>query len=178
MQSRYDPHEVEERLMGEWLEKSAFHAEVDPSRPAYSMVIPPPNVTGSLHMGHALNGTIQDILIRYHRLKGENPEWLVGTDHAGIATQAKVEAQLREEGLRKDDVGREGFIDRVWDWREKYGSTIIHQLKSLGCSCDYERERFTMDPEYHDAVLEVFVDLYEKGDIYRDLYLVLSLIHI
>jgi len=172
MESRYDPHEVEERLMGEWLEKSAFHAEVDPARPAYSMVIPPPNVTGSLHMGHALNGTIQDILIRYHRLKGENSEWLVGTDHAGIATQAKVEAQLREEGLRKDDVGREGFIERVWDWREKYGSTIIHQLKSLGCSCDYERERFTMDPEYHDAVLEVFVDLYDKGDIYRDLYLV------
>lgn len=172
MPARYSPHEVEERLMKEWLERGAFHADSEPSGPVYSIVIPPPNITGSLHMGHALNGTIQDVLIRYSRLKGRTALWLVGTDHAGIATQNKVEAQLAEEGLRKDDVGRAEFDRRVWAWREQYGSTIIHQLKRLGCACDYERERFTMDDAYHDAVLRVFVDLYEKGDIYRDVYLV------
>jgi valyl-tRNA synthetase len=172
MPARYSPHEVEERLMREWLEGRAFHAEVDEDRRPYSIVIPPPNVTGSLHMGHALNSTIQDILIRYHRAKGMNSMWLVGTDHAGIATQAKVEGQLAGEGVRKDDIGREAFLERVWQWRQEYGSTIIHQLKRLGCACDYERERFTMDPPYQQAVLDVFVDLYEKGDIYRDVYLV------
>ncbi|MCL5942768.1 MAG: valine--tRNA ligase [Actinobacteria bacterium] len=172
MAARYSPHEVEQRIMKEWLDRSAFHAEADGERESYCIVIPPPNVTGSLHMGHALNGTLQDILIRYHHMRGKNTFWLVGTDHAGIATQNKVEAQLAEEGLRKKDLGREAFERRVWAWKEKYGSTIIHQLKKLGCACDYERERFTMDQAYHDAVLRVFVALYEKGDIYRDVYLV------
>ena len=172
MPARYSPHEVEERLMREWLDRGAFRAASEPSGPTYSIVIPPPNVTGSLHMGHALNGTIQDVLTRYHRLRGESALWLVGTDHAGIATQNKVEGRLAAEGLRKEDIGREAFDRRVWEWREQYGSTIINQLKRLGCSCDYDRERFTMDDAYHAAVLKVFVDLYEKGDIYRDVYLV------
>ena len=172
MAARYAPHEVEERLMKAWLDGSAFHAEVQPGRRVYSIAIPPPNVTGSLHMGHALNGTIQDALIRYQRMRGANTMWLVGTDHAGIATQNKVEGQLAGEGLRKEDLGRSAFEQRVWAWKEAYGSTIIHQLKKLGCACDYERERFTMDPLYQEAVARVFVDLYEKGDIYRDVYLV------
>jgi len=172
MSRRYEPHEVEERLMKDWLDESAFHAEPDDPRPAYTIAIPPPNVTGSLHMGHALNDTIQDLLIRYHRLEGFNTLWIVGTDHAGIATQNKVEGQLAAEGLRKEDLGREEFEKRVWEWRRQYGSTIIHQLKRLGCACDYESERFTMDRDYQRAVARVFVDLYEKGDIYRDVYLV------
>lgn len=172
MAARYAPFEVEERLMTEWLLGAAFHAEADSARVPYSIVIPPPNVTGSLHMGHALNGTIQDALIRYHRMRGANTMWLVGTDHAGIATQNKVEARLAGEGLRKEDLGREAFQERVWAWKREYGSTIIHQLKKLGCACDYERERFTMDEGYHEAVVRVFVDLFHKGDIYRDVYLV------
>jgi valyl-tRNA synthetase len=172
MGARYQPHEVEERLMRDWLATSAFHASADDPRPPYVISIPPPNVTGSLHMGHALNDTIQDILIRYHHLRGYNTLWVVGTDHAGIATQNKVEGQLAGEGLRKEDLGREGFEKRVWKWREEYGSTIIHQLKRLGCACDYDEERFTMDDAYREAVARVFVALYEKGDIYRDVYLV------
>ncbi len=172
MAARYAPHEVEERLMKRWLDRSAFRAAADDPRPAYTIAIPPPNVTGSLHMGHALNDTIQDILIRYHHLRGFNTLWVVGTDHAGIATQNKVEGQLAAEGLRKEDIGREAFEKRVWEWRREYGSTIIHQLKRLGCACDYESERFTMDEAYQQAVAKVFVSLYEKGDIYRDVYLV------
>ncbi len=172
MAARYSPQEVEERLMRRWLDRSAFHADPGDPRPAYVVPIPPPNVTGSLHMGHALNDTIQDILIRYHHLRGYNTLWIVGTDHAGIATQNKVEAQLAAEGLRKEDLGRQAFEQRVWKWREEYGSTIIHQLKKLGCACDYESERFTMDEAYQRAVAKVFVSLYEKGDIYRDVYLV------
>ncbi len=173
MAARYEPHEVEQRLMKRWLERSAFRADPDDHRPPYVVAIPPPNVTGSLHMGHALNDTIQDILIRHHHLRGYNTLWIVGTDHAGIATQNKVEAQLaREDGLRKEDIGREAFEKRVWDWRQEYGSTIIHQLKSLGSACDYDSERFTMDEGYQKAVVKVFVDLYNKGDIYRDVYLV------
>jgi valyl-tRNA synthetase len=172
MAARYASHEVEERLMKRWLDRSAFHASADDPRPSYTVAIPPPNVTGSLHMGHALNDTIQDILIRYHHLRGLNTLWVVGTDHAGIATQNKVEGQLATEGLRKEDIGREAFEKRVWEWRREYGSTIIHQLKSIGCACDYESERFTMDEAYQEAVAKVFVALYEKGDIYRDVYLV------
>ncbi len=172
MAARYASHEVEERLMRRWLERSAFHASADDSRKAYVISIPPPNVTGSLHMGHALNDTIQDILIRYHHLRGYNTLWVVGTDHAGIATQNKVEGQLAAEGLRKEDIGREAFEKRVWEWRSEYGSTIIHQLKSLGCACDYDSERFTMDEAYQRAVVKVFAALYKKGDIYRDVYLV------
>jgi valyl-tRNA synthetase len=172
MAARYASHEVEERLMKRWLDRSAFSAAAVDPRPAYTIAIPPPNVTGSLHMGHALNDTIQDILIRYHHLRGYNTLWVVGTDHAGIATQNKVEGQLADEGLRKEDIGREAFETRVWEWRRQYGSTIIHQLKRLGCACDYESERFTMDDAYQRAVTEVFVSLYQKGDIYRDVYLV------
>jgi len=172
MEGRYAPREIEERLMRRWLERSAFQALPDDPRPAYVIAIPPPNITGSLHMGHALNNTIQDILIRHHHLRGYNTLWIVGTDHAGIATQNKVENQLAAEGLRKEDLGREAFEQRVWEWRRQYGSTIIHQLKKLGCACDYDNERFTMDESYRKAVVKVFVALYERGDIYRDLYLV------
>jgi valyl-tRNA synthetase len=172
MAARYSPHEVEERLMRDWLDRAAFRAAADDLCPSFVVAIPPPNVTGSLHMGHALNNTIQDILIRYHRLRGFKTLWIVGTDHAGIATQNKVEGQLVAEGLRKEDLGRQAFEERVWQWRAEYGSTIIHQLKRLGCSCDYESERFTMDEAYQKAVAKVFVSLYEKGDIYRDVYLV------
>jgi valyl-tRNA synthetase len=172
MAARYAPGEVEERIMRRWLDRSAFSAEPQPGRDRYCIAIPPPNVTGSLHMGHALNGTIQDVLIRYHHMRGQVTKWVLGTDHAGIATQNKVEVQLAGEGLRKEDLGRDAFEERVWAWREKYGSTIIRQLKRLGCACDYEHERFTMDDGYQEAVLEVFVDLYQKGDIYRDVYLV------
>ena len=172
MAARYASRDIEARLMKSWLDRSAFSASPDDPRPAYTIAIPPPNVTGSLHMGHALNDTIQDILIRYHHLKGFNTLWILGTDHAGIATQNKVEGRLAAEGLRKEDIGREAFEERVWAWRREYGSTIIHQLKSLGAACDYEAERFTMDEAYQQAVTKVFVSLYEKGDIYRDVYLV------
>ncbi len=170
--TRFEPAAVEARWTAEWLASGIFHAEPDPSRAPYSIVIPPPNVTGNLHMGHALNGTVQDVLIRYHRMLGENACWLPGTDHAGIATQNVVEKQLRGEGLTKEDLGREKFAKRVWAWREEYGGNIIQQLKRLGCACDYERERFTFDEGYVRAVLKVFVALYKKGYIYKDSYLV------
>ncbi|MFA4964538.1 MAG: valine--tRNA ligase [Thermoleophilia bacterium] len=170
--TRFEPAAVEARLMQQWLGEHLFHAEPDPARQPYSIVIPPPNVTGNLHMGHALNGTIQDVLTRSHRMLGENACWLVGTDHAGIATQNVVEKMLRKEGLTKEDLGREEFGRRVWQWRQEYGGNIIHQLKSLGCACDYERERFTFDESYVRAVTKVFVALYEKGYIYKDSYLV------
>ena len=170
--TRFEPAAVEARWMKEWLESHIFHAEPDPAREPYSIVIPPPNITGVLHMGHALNNTIQDVLTRYHRMLGENACWLVGTDHAGIATQNVVEKMLRAEGLTKEDLGREEFAKRVWEWRLQYGGTIIEQLKSLGCSCDYDRERFTFDEGYVRAVTKVFVALYEKGYIHKDSYLV------
>ena len=170
--TRYEPAGVEARWTQRWLGEHLFHAEPDGSSAPYSIVIPPPNVTGNLHMGHALNGTIQDVLIRWHRMHGFNACWLVGTDHAGIATQNVVEKQLRNEGLTKEDIGRPEFIRRTWAWREQYGSTIIQQLKRLGCACDYERERFTFDAGYVKAVNKVFVALYRKGYIYKDHYLV------
>ncbi len=170
--TRFEPAAVEARWTERWLDERLFHAEPDASRKPYSIVIPPPNITGSLHMGHALNGTIQDVLTRYHRMLGENACWLVGTDHAGIATQNVVEKMLRKQGLSKEDLGRDEFSKRVWMWREQYGHTIINQLKSLGCACDYERERFTFDEGYAQAVLRVFVALYHRGRIYRDSYLV------
>jgi valyl-tRNA synthetase len=170
--TRFEPAAVEAHWTREWLDTHLFHAEPDPTRTPYSIVIPPPNVTGNLHMGHALNGTIQDVLTRYHRMLGENACWLPGTDHAGIATQNVVEKRLRAEGLTKEDVGREEFADRVWAWRREYGGNIINQLKRLGCACDYERERFTFDDGYVRAVLKVFVALYKKGYIYKDSYLV------
>src|SRR5205823_4971617 len=138
----------------------------------YCVVIPPPNVTGSLHMGHALNGAIQDVLVRYHRLRGLRTKWVFGTDHAGIATQTQVEKALAAEGTSKEELGREAFIERVWRWRERYGSQIVEQLQRLGASCDYDEERFTLDEPYVRAVMKVFVELHEKGYIYRDRYMV------
>jgi valyl-tRNA synthetase len=171
--TRYVPHDVEPRVFERWESAGIFHPEPEGSADEnYSIAIPPPNVTGVLHMGHALNGSIQDVLIRRQRMRGIRTKWIFGTDHAGIATQVKVEQQLAEEGLSKQDLGREQFIERVWEWRRKYGSTIVQQFKRLGCSCDYEDERFTMDDAYARAVAQVFVSLYEKGFIYRDNYMV------
>jgi valyl-tRNA synthetase len=170
--TRFDPAPVEQLWMKTWLDGHLFHAAPDAEREPYSIVIPPPNVTGSLHMGHALNDTVQDVMTRYHRMLGRNACWLLGTDHAGIATQNVVEKQLRAEGLSKEDIGREEFVRRVWAWREQYGSTIINQLKRLGCACDYERERFTLDEGYVRAVVRVFVALHAKGYIYKDRYIV------
>ncbi|MBA2505274.1 MAG: valine--tRNA ligase [Thermoleophilaceae bacterium] len=170
---RYDPHEAEARVWARWDEAGIFHPKPEgESAENFSIAIPPPNVTGVLHMGHALNGSLQDALIRLNRMKGRRSKWILGTDHAGIATQVKVEEALREEGLTKEDLGRDKFIERVWEWRADYGGRIIEQYKRLGASCDYEDERFTMDPAYARAVMEVFVRLHEKGLIYRDNFLV------
>lgn len=164
----YDPSEFEDRIYNEWVEKGYFHAEADKNKEPFTIVIPPPNVTGQLHMGHALDETLQDILIRYKRMQGYNALWIPGTDHAGIATQAKVEAEIREkEGLSRYDLGREKFLERVWDWKKLYGDRIINQLKKIGSSCDWERERFTMDEGLSKAVKEVFVNLYNKGLVYQ-----------
>jgi len=171
--TRYDAAEVEPRIVRRWLDSGLFHAEPEGGpEENYSIAVPPPNVTGALHMGHALNGAIQDVLIRYHRARGKRTKWIAGTDHAGIATQKQVEKRLAEEGTSREELGREAFEQRVWEWREQYGGTIIEQFQRLGASLDYEDERFTLDAGYHDAVLRVFVDLYEKGYIYRDNYLV------
>jgi valyl-tRNA synthetase len=171
--TRFDPAEVEPRVLERWLESGLFHPEPEgDAAENYSIAIPPPNVTGSLHMGHALNGSIQDALVRYQRMSGRRTKWILGTDHAGIATQARVEQALREEGTSRRELGREEFVRRVWEWREHYGHTIVEQFKRLGASCDYEEERFTLDDGYHRAVLEVFVALYEQGLVYRDRYIV------
>jgi len=164
----YDPSEIEDRLYKYWDESGFFRPDEDKSKKPFSIVIPPPNVTGQLHMGHALDETLQDILVRYKRMQGYSTLWVPGTDHAGIATQIKVEENLRvNEGLTRYDLGREEFLKRVWDWKDKYGNRIISQLKKLGASCDWERERFTMDEGCSKAVREVFVNLYDKGLIYR-----------
>jgi valyl-tRNA synthetase len=173
MKTRFEPAEVEPAIVERWLVSGLFHPEPGEAREGnYSIAIPPPNVTGSLHMGHALNGSIQDVLIRYYRMKGLRTKWVLGTDHAGIATQMQVEKALAAEGVRRQDLGREAFVQRVWDWRSHYGGQIIEQLKRLGASCDYAEERFTLDDGYARAVAEVFVALYEKGYIYRDRYIV------
>ena len=164
----YEPHDVEKRWYAEWLEKGYFHAEATSDKKSYSIVIPPPNVTGALHMGHALNNTLQDILCRWKRMQGFNVLWMPGTDHAGIATQNVVERQLTAEGKDRHDLGREAFIERVWKWKAESGGQIIDQLKRLGASCDWERERFTMDEGLSKAVRTVFVKLFEDGLIYRD----------
>ncbi|MGI6082575.1 MAG: valine--tRNA ligase, partial [Limnochordia bacterium] len=169
----YDPKAAEKKWYKFWEERSYFHAEVRPGRPKFSMVIPPPNVTGSLHMGHALNNTLQDVLLRWHRMMGHDALWLPGTDHAGIATQIKVEEHLRkEENLTRHDLGRERFLERVWEWKEHYHANIVEQLKTLGCALDWQRERFTMDEGCSRAVREVFVRLYERGLIYQGHYIV------
>jgi valyl-tRNA synthetase len=164
----YEPQTVEDKWYDFWQKQGCFTANEKSAKPAYSIVIPPPNVTGMLHMGHVLNNTIQDILARKARMDGKEVLWLPGTDHAGIATQVMVEKQLKkEEKKSRHDLGREEFLKRVWAWKEKHGSIIINQLKKLGSSCDWTRERFTMDPEYSKCVQKVFVELYKKGFIYR-----------
>jgi valyl-tRNA synthetase len=168
----YNPKDIEEKLYNLWLEKGYFDADVNTEKESYTIAIPPPNVTAPLHMGHALNNTIQDILIRYKRKSGFEALWLPGTDHAGIATQNVVEKQLRQENLSRHDLGRDSFVERVWQWKEKYGDTIILQLKAMGCSCDWRRERFTMEDHYSYVVREVFIRLYNKGWIYRGKYII------
>lgn len=169
---KYHPQEVEEKWFEFWAKTPLLHATVQPGKKSFSIVIPPPNVTGILHMGHALNNTIQDILIRTKRMQGFQALWMPGTDHAGIATQNVVERQLAKEGKKRQDLGREEFLKKVWEWKKEYGSTIIHQLKRMGSTCDWPRERFTMDEGYSKAVVEVFVRLYEKGLIYRGDYII------
>jgi len=163
----YDPQSIEERLYAKWQEKKYFHAEVNRSKKPFTIVMPPPNITGQLHMGHALDNTMQDILIRFKRMQGFEALWLPGTDHASIATEAKIVEKMREEGVTKEDLGREGFLKRAWEWKAQYGGRIVSQLKKIGSSCDWDRERFTMDEGCNEAVKEVFVNLYNKGQIYR-----------
>ena len=164
---QYDPSEVEDRTYQFWCDKKYFHAKREKGKKTYTIVIPPPNITGQLHMGHALDNTLQDILIRYHRMAGYDTLWLPGTDHASIATEAKIVEAMRKEGITKDDLGREKFLERAWDWKKQYGGRIIEQLKKMGSSCDWDRERFTLDEGCSKAVREVFVGLYEKDLIYR-----------
>jgi valyl-tRNA synthetase len=171
--TRYDPIEVEPRIVEHWLESGLFHPQPEgTAEENYSIAIPPPNVTGSLHMGHAYQDAVMDVLIRQHRMRGQRTKWILGTDHAGIATQTQVERMVESEGTSREALGREAFEERVWRWREEYGGQIIEQLKRFGASCDYEDERFTLDPDYVAAVQRVFVALYEKGYIYRDRYMV------
>ena len=163
----YDPHGLEDRIYERWMEKKYFHATVNPDKKPFTIVIPPPNITGQLHMGHALDNTMQDILIRFKRMQGFNALWQPGTDHASIATEVKIIEKLKEEGIDKVDLGREKFLERAWEWKEEYGGRIIGQLKKLGSSCDWDRERFTMDEGCSKAVEEVFVKMYQKGYIYK-----------
>ena len=163
---KYNPQETEQKWYNYWLENNYFHSTPD-NRPPYTIVIPPPNVTGILHMGHMLNNTIQDVLVRRARMQGFNALWVPGTDHASIATEAKVVAKLKSEGINKSDITRDEFLVHAWDWTHKYGGTILEQLKKLGCSCDWDRTRFTMEPKLSAQVIKSFVDLYNKGLIYR-----------
>lgn len=172
LSTKYNPSEVEDKWYKHWMEKGFFHSEPNPEKEAYTIVIPPPNVTGVLHMGHMLNNTIQDVLIRKARMQGKEACWVPGTDHASIATEAKVVQMLREKKIKKSDLTRDEFLKYAWEWKEKYGGIILEQLKKLGASCDWERTSFTMDPEYYKAVVRVFVDLYNKNYIYRGLRMV------
>ena len=166
LQTKYNPQSVEKKWYDYWMKNGYFYSEPD-SREAYTIVIPPPNVTGVLHMGHMLNNTIQDVLIRRARMKGYNACWVPGTDHASIATEAKVVNKLKDEGVSKFEIGREKFIEHAWEWTHKHGGIILEQLKTLGCSCDWNRTKFTMDDDLSESVIKVFVDLYNKGLIYR-----------
>ena len=172
LSTKYDPSKVEDKWYAYWQEQGFFSSKPDPNKEAFSIVIPPPNVTGVLHMGHMLNNTIQDVLVRKARMEGKEACWVPGTDHASIATEAKVVNMLKERGINKEDISREEFLDYAWEWKEKYGGIIMNQLKKLGASCDWERERFTMEADLSDAVSEVFVKLYEKGLIYRGVRMV------
>lgn len=172
LSTKYNPSEVEDKWYQYWMKQGFFHAEANPTREPYCIVIPPPNVTGVLHMGHMLNNTIQDVLIRKARMEGKEACWVPGTDHASIATEARVVAMLREKGIKKSDLSRDEFLKYAWEWKEKYGGIILEQLKKLGASCDWDRTSFTMDPDYYQAVIRVFVDLYKKGYIYRGLRMI------
>lgn len=167
LEGKFEPQTFEEKIYKNWNEKGYFKPSDDKTKKPYTIVIPPPNITGKLHMGHALDETLQDILIRYKRMQGFNTLWVPGTDHASIATEAKIVEKLKAEGITKEDLGRDGFLKRAWEWKEEYGGTILNQLKKLGCSCDWSRERFTMDEGLSNAVTEVFIDLYNKGLIYK-----------
>ena len=167
LEKSYSPKAVEDKNYQFWTQKGYFKGQIKSDMPAYSIVMPPPNITGQLHMGHALDNTFQDILIRYKRMQGLGTLWVPGTDHASIATEAKIVAAMKEEGLTKEDIGRDAFLERAWDWRRQYGTRIVTQLKKMGSSCDWDRERFTMDEGCSKAVRKVFVDLYKKGLIYR-----------
>ncbi len=172
MEKTYNPSDYEDKIYGFWLSQNLFHSEPNSDKEPFTIVIPPPNVTDKLHIGHALNNTLQDILIRWKKLKGYNTEWLPGVDHAGIATQVKVEQMLYEKGIKREELGREKFLEYVWDWKNKHGNEIIDQLKKLGSACDWEREHFTMDEDLSKAVRKAFVTLYKEGLIYRDKYMV------
>ena len=167
LEGKFEPQTFEEEIYKNWNEKGYFKPSDDKTKKPYTIVIPPPNITGKLHMGHALDETLQDILIRYKRMQGFNTLWVPGTDHASIATEAKIVEKLKAEGITKEDLGRDGFLKRAWEWKDEYGGTILNQLKKLGCSCDWSRERFTMDEGLSNAVTEVFIDLYNKGLIYK-----------
>src|SRR5665647_2527277 len=169
--SKYDPSIVEDKWYSFWMKKKFFHSEPDEREP-YTIVIPPPNVTGVLHMGHMLNNTIQDIMVRRARMQGKNACWVPGTDHASIATEARVVAKLKSEGIDKNTLTREQFLDYAWEWKQKHGGIILEQLKKLGASCDWERTKFTMDEEMSESVIRVFVDLFNKGLIYRGIRMV------
>ena len=168
MEKNYNPASVESYWYERWEKNGYFHSKPNPEKKPYTIVIPPPNITGKLHMGHALDNTLQDTLIRYKRMCGFETLWLPGTDHASIATEVKIVEQLAKEGTLKTDIGREKFLERAWQWREQYGKTIVRQLRKLGSSCDWERERFTMDEGCNRAVTKVFVNLYNKGLIVQN----------
>ena len=167
LEKTYNPKAIEAKLYEKWCDNKYFHAEVDRSKKPFTTVMPPPNITGKLHMGHALDNTLQDILIRYKRMQGYNALWIPGTDHAAISTEVKVTNQLKEEGIDKKELGREKFLERTWQWKEEYGGTITSQLKKMGVSADFSREAFTMDENLNKAVRTVFVKLYNEGLIYQ-----------
>lgn len=171
LSKNFEPKEIEQKWYSHWMNNGYFKSVPD-SREAYTIVMPPPNVTGVLHMGHCLNNTIQDILIRRARMQGKNACWVPGTDHASIATEAKVVAMLRERGIIKSSLTREEFLAYAWEWKEKYGGIILEQLKKMGCSLDWDRTAFTMDPDYYKSVIEIFVKLHKDGIIYRGLRMV------
>ncbi|MDH3711743.1 MAG: class I tRNA ligase family protein, partial [Cyclobacteriaceae bacterium] len=170
--SKYLPQDIESKWYQYWMDHRFFASSPNPEKPSYAIVIPPPNVTGVLHMGHMLNNTIQDVLIRKARMEGKEACWVPGTDHASIATEAKVVAMLKEQGIDKGDISREDFVEHAWEWTRKYGGIILEQLKKLGASCDWDRTHFTMDPDYYRDVIKVFVDLHRKGLIYRGVRMV------
>ena len=167
LEKNYEPKDFEERIYQKWLEKRYFHADENTTKKTFSIMMPPPNITGVLHMGHGMDNTLQDVIVRYKRMQGFETLWVPGIDHASIATEAKIVAKMKEEGLTKEQIGREEFLKRAWEWKEKYGGTILTQLRKMGVSCDWDRVSFTMDENLTRAVKKVFVDLYNKGLIYK-----------